>query len=157
MLNLIKKIINKNQDGLNKTTEPNNVLRTHLAAGVILLEAAHADGECSNEELGHIVDALQTTFKLSRAHTDELLALAQHEKDNALDIWQFTNSINQDFSRPEKIAMLEAMWRVILADGHLEKHEDHYAHKMANLLRLTHEDLINTKIAARKQLKGAAN
>jgi uncharacterized tellurite resistance protein B-like protein len=48
---------------------------------------------------------------------------------------------------------MESVWRVIHIDGRLEGHEDHFAHKLANLLRLTHKELIDAKISAREQLK----
>ncbi len=47
---------------------------------------------------------------------------------------------------------MEAVWRIILIDDHLEAHEDHFAHKLANLLRLNHIELINAKLRARKQI-----
>ena len=41
---------------------------------------------------------------------------------------------------------------VVHIDGKLESHEDHFAHKLANLLRLTHKELIDAKLKARTQL-----
>ena len=52
----------------------------------------------------------------------------------------------------EKMEVMEAVWRIIHIDGQLEKHEDHFAHKLSNLLRLTHKELIDAKIKARQQL-----
>jgi uncharacterized tellurite resistance protein B-like protein len=49
---------------------------------------------------------------------------------------------------------MESVWRIIHIDGRLEGHEDQFAHKLANLLRLTHGELIDAKIQARKQLEG---
>jgi uncharacterized tellurite resistance protein B-like protein len=60
--------------------------------------------------------------------------------------------MNTNFTKEEKIAVMEAVWRIIHLDAHLEAHEDHFAHKLANLLRLTHSELIDAKIKARKQL-----
>ncbi len=47
---------------------------------------------------------------------------------------------------------MESVWRIILLDDHLEAHEDHFVHKLANLLRLSHSELIEAKLRARKQL-----
>ena len=38
------------------------------------------------------------------------------------------------------------IWRVAYADGTIEKHEDYLVHKLARLLRLTHKQLIETKL-----------
>ena len=129
--------------------------KKHVAAGVLLLEAAHIDNECTEEEMEHIVATLRAKFDLSDNCVADLLELAHDGRDQAVDLWQFTNHINQHFSPAEKLAVMEDVWRIILIDGQLEKHEDHYAHKLANLLRLSHKQMIDAKLKAREQVDGA--
>ena len=38
------------------------------------------------------------------------------------------------------------VWEIIYTDGILDKHEDYLVHKLANLLRLSHEQLIEAKL-----------
>ena len=126
--------------------------KKHVAAGVLLLEAAHIDDECTDEEMEHIVATLRDKFELSDDCVADLLELAHDGRKQAVDLWQFTNQINQHFSPAEKLAVMEDVWRIILLDGQLEKHEDHYAHKLANLLRLSHKQMIGAKLKAREQM-----
>ena len=128
--------------------------KKHVAAGVLLLEAAHIDNECTEEEMEHIVSILREKFDLSENCVADLLELAHDGRKQAIDLWQFTNHINQHFSLAEKYAVMEDVWRIILLDGQLEKHEDHYAHKLANLLRLSHKEMIDAKLKAREQVSG---
>ena len=127
--------------------------RTRIAAGVILLEAAHADYECTPDELEHVIETLRADFDLSRRHAEELLDLARRERGRAVDLFEFTNHINNEFSRAEKQAVLETVWRIIHIDGQLEKHEEHFVRKLTGLLRLSHKDMIDAKLKARKQLQ----
>jgi len=46
-------------------TSPSSEERTRIAASVILLEAAHADNACTDEELDHVIDTLRSDFNLS--------------------------------------------------------------------------------------------
>ena len=124
--------------------------RTRIAASVILLEAAHADHECSKEEMEHIIETVREHYGLSREQADELLELAHSEGSQAVDLFEFTSHINDVFSKKEKKAVLETVWRIIYIDGHLEKHEDHFARKLTHLLRLSHSDMIDAKLKARK-------
>lgn len=124
----------------------------HVAAGVLLLEAAHIDNECTDAEMEHIVETLRDKFNLSDNCVAELLELAHDGRDEAVDLWQFTNHINQHYAPADKLAIMEDVWRIILLDGQLEKHEDHYAHKLANLLRLSHKQMIDAKLRAREQV-----
>ena len=52
-------------------------------------------------------------------------------------------------SRAQKLAILEAVWRVIYVDGKISKYEEHFARKLTNLLWLDHKDFIDAKIKAR--------
>ena len=150
MFDLIKKIIGSD-NGKAQTTDQ-DILTAHLALTVLLLEAAYADGECSGEEKEHLVATLVTNFGISRQEIDTLLADRDKEHREYVDLFRYTQFINENFSEKQKIDIMESVWRIILLDGHLEAHEDHFAHKLASLLRLSHKDLIDAKLRARKQL-----
>ncbi|MCG8633749.1 MAG: TerB family tellurite resistance protein [Desulfobacterales bacterium] len=148
MFNLIKKITGN--DKVRPTDE--DALTAHLALTVLLLEAAYADGECSDEEKEHLTTTLVRDFGVSRKDIDTLLDDSNRERREYVNLFRYTRFINENFSEKQKIAILESVWRIILLDDHLEAHEDHFAHKLANLLNLGHRDLIDAKLRARKQL-----
>ena len=62
-------------------------------------------------------------------------------------ISSFTSRINDHFSQPEKVALVEAMWQVAYADGFLNANENHVISKAAGLLHVTHGEYIAAKIA----------
>jgi uncharacterized tellurite resistance protein B-like protein len=150
MLDLIKKILGDTSG--EKTKEDNDVQSFNMALCVLLLEAAHVDGECSDEEKEHVILTLTTKYGVPREEIDEFIACGDQKRKDSIDLFQFTRYMNTNFTRDEKIEVMEAVWRIIHIDGHLEAHEDHFAHKLANLLRLTHKQLIDAKIKARQQL-----
>jgi uncharacterized tellurite resistance protein B-like protein len=151
MLGLIKKIVN-NTTEQKPEVFASSVQDAQIALCVLLLEAAHIDGECSDEEMEHVASTLVTEYSIPRREIDELIASSHQERKDSVDLFRFTRYMNTNFTKEEKIAVMEAVWRVIHLDAHLEAHEDHFAHKLANLLRLTHSELIDAKIKARKQL-----
>ena len=151
MFNFIRQVL-VNSKG-SSDNGPDNEERTRIAASVILLETAHADHECTDDELIHVIETLCADFDLSVKHAEELLELAHRERVQAVDLFEFTNHINNEFSREEKKAVLEAVWRIIYIDGLLEKHEDHFARKLTHLLRLSHKDMIDAKLKARQQMQ----
>ncbi|WP_022669038.1 TerB family tellurite resistance protein [Desulfospira joergensenii] len=148
MFDLIKKIIGSNPE---QATEQ-DALTAHLALTVLLLEAAHADGECSEEEKAHLATTLVTHFGISEDEIQTLLDESDKERGEYVNLFRYTRFINENFSEKQKIEIMESVWRIILLDNHLEAHEDHFAHKLANLLGLSHGDLIDAKLRARKQL-----
>lgn len=150
MLDLIKKILG---DASGRKTKQNEEVKdVNMALCVLLLEAAHVDGECSREEKEHVILTLSTKYGVTREEINELLASGDRKRKDSVDLFQFTRYMNTNLTKEEKIEAMEAVWRIIHIDGQLEAHEDHFAHKLANLLRLTHKELIDAKIKARQQL-----
>ncbi len=143
MNNLLKKILG--------TTESEADARhdVKMATSALLLEMAASDGDCSAQEQQLIVDILQDKFGLSSADAAELLEMAEAERQTSIDLWHFTNEINVNFSKAEKLMVIEAIWQVIYADGRLDKYEDYLVHQLARLMRIDHEDMIAAKLKVR--------
>ena len=73
MFDIIKKIAG-HEDAGPKGPSPEEQIK--IAAGVVLLEAVHADGECSDQEMVHLEQTLQKMFDLSVESLAELLDVA---------------------------------------------------------------------------------
>ncbi len=121
-----------------------------LAVCVLLLEAAGADEEFAPVERAHILDILRERFSLSPEEAEQLMALASERRAESVDLWKFTNTLNEQCDNEEKIAVVREVWRVVLADGVLDGHEDYLVHKMGKLLNLTHPQLIGAKLDAKE-------
>jgi len=120
--------------------------RVQIATCVILLEVAKYDDEFSSIEEETTKAILEKEFSISEEAIEDLMNVAEEQRGESVDLWEFTNVINQHFSREEKLKMMEAAWKIIYADEKLNKYEDHYVHVLANLLRLRHADLIEAKL-----------
>jgi uncharacterized tellurite resistance protein B-like protein len=107
-----------------------------LAACALLLELAHADDEFSGEERAHIESTMSRHFGLQQSEVAELMALAESERSQSLDHFQFTRLIASEYDLGQKMVLAEVMWGVILADGKLSDHETHLLRKMASLMQI---------------------
>jgi len=122
-----------------------------LAACALLLELAHADGEFTPAEQRQIEGALARHFDLDEATTGELLALAEAERRESIDHFQFTRLINEQYDLGQKMVLAEVMWGVIMADGTIAEHEAYLVRKLANLLELQPGYLSQARRAAQDQ------
>ena len=93
----------------------------HLAACVLLLDVAHADGEFSDAEQAHIERVLAQHFSLSPEAGRELLALAERERRAAVDHFRFTHQLKTAYDTGQKLVLAEIMWGVVLADGQIAR------------------------------------
>jgi len=117
-----------------------------IAACALFLEMANIDNEFSEEERQHILAILQDEFGLSEY---DALALAQEaaaDLEGSIDLWRFTNMINDNYSEEEKVRVVELLWQIVYADGHVDEHEDYLVHKLTKLLRLPHKQMIAAKL-----------
>ena len=75
-----------------------------------------------------------------------MMAEADRELEESVDLWQFADLINQNFTTEEKIELIEQLWRIVYVDGKMEAHEHYLMNKLSNLLRLSHSQLIDAKL-----------
>ncbi len=108
----------------------------HVAACVLLLDIAYADGEFTNNEREHLENVLGRHFSLGADAGRELIALAEIEREAAVDHFQFTRQLQQGYDLGQKMVLAEVMWGLVLADGQIADHEHYLARKIANLLDL---------------------
>lgn len=107
-----------------------------LAACALLLEIAHADAEFTDEERLHLESAVRRQFGVEGAEAERLLELADAERAQAVDLWQFTSLIADNYSVGQKMVLAEIMWGLVYADGELASKEDYLMRKIFSLLRL---------------------
>ncbi|NJD33543.1 MAG: TerB family tellurite resistance protein [Betaproteobacteria bacterium] len=121
----------------------------HVATAALLLEMMRMDSSVTDAETATVAQALQTRFGLCAQEVDTLMALATEEAKQATDYFQFTSLINKHFSREQKIEVVENLWQVAFADGHLDAHEQHFMRKIADLLYVSQADYVGAKQRAR--------
>jgi uncharacterized tellurite resistance protein B-like protein len=107
-----------------------------LAACALLIEIAHADDEFTDDEGQHLLSAIRRQYGLDDAEAEQLLELAEKERVNAVDLWQFTKLIKQHYSLGQKVVLVEVMWGLVYSDGDLSSHEESLIRRVCHLLDL---------------------
>jgi uncharacterized tellurite resistance protein B-like protein len=119
-----------------------------LATAVMLMEVMRADADISPAERLAVIDALRGSFELSEDEVTRLVELAEQAAKDATDWFEFTSHINAHFDVPQKVRMVEYLWRVAYADGRLSAHERHVMWRISDLLHVPHGAYINAKMRA---------
>ena len=136
-------------EGITSTT----ALSIEVATAVLLFEVMKADREFAASEKEVVSNLLQEQFLLSKNEIHEILMLAEDESFHANDFYKYTNLINNHFSLEQRIVIVESLWKVAYADGHLDVIEEHIIRKIADLLHLRHEEFIQCKLKIQKQIQ----
>ena len=110
--------------------------RLHVAACALLRELAHADDTFTPAERDHVEAVVRRHLDLDEETAKGLIELAEQERKSAIDLYQFTSLIRENYDLGQKTLLAEIMWGVVLADGQIGQHESYLLRKIANLLDL---------------------
>lgn len=119
-----------------REAEEDDQHRLHVAACALLLELAHADDAFTESEREHVEAVVRRHLDLDEETAKGLLELAEQERKSAIDLYQFTSLIRENYDLGQKTLLAEIMWGVVLADGTIDKDESYLLRKIANLLDL---------------------
>ena len=142
MLDRVRKFL-ESQLRSEDSGDPEAELR--LATAALLVEISRADTHVDAEERRLIRSALRRLFDLSEQASDELLRQAEREVEQAASLYQFTRTVDAEFSPARKKEIVELLWRVGLADGELDKYEEHLVRRIADLLHVSHADFTHAR------------
>ncbi len=123
--------------------------RLQLATAVLLVEVMRADPDSGLQERQAVIRALGEKFALGRDETDRLFELAQATSRDAPDLQGFTSRLNKGYSLEDKLRIVEYLWQVAFADGHLSHHENHLMLKLGDLLYIPRGEFVAAKQRAR--------
>lgn len=150
MLNRISRFLESRLHNAGGDPEPLDTKDKQIASAALLMEVAAADNVLQAREMDAFSQAMQTSFGL----TDEEIALlqknAENKQENATSLFQFTQIVNNSFSREEKFNLVKSMWQIALADDELDKYEEHIIRRVAELIYLSHTDFLVARNAARE-------
>lgn len=143
MLNTIKSFFDTHFQNTENKDDIEHQLK--LASAALLIEMMQQDGDVHDQEQLTVRQALNEKFQLTEAELDELYKLAEQEAHEATDYHQFTRLIAEHYSREERIKLVELLWQVAYADGHVDKYEEHMVRRIADLIYVSHADFIQAK------------
>ncbi len=136
MLDSIKKFFSSSMSPVEEYDDGESKTDIRLAACALLLELAHADEEFTEDEREHLESAIRRQYGLDPAQATKLIKLADEARAEAVDLWQFTNLIVQNYTVGQKMVLAEIMWGLVYSDGELADKEQYLMRKISHLLGL---------------------
>lgn len=108
-----------------------------LALAALLVRVAKTDGLYSAEEVEKIDRILMTRHGLGPFEVAKLRGEAEDLEALAPDTVRFTRALKSATALEDRAALMEALWKVALADGVRDAEEDRLLRMVASLLGLT--------------------
>ncbi|MCC5453086.1 TerB family tellurite resistance protein [Rheinheimera sp. UJ51] len=115
-------------------------------AVVLMLQLSHADFDSAEAEQQLVQRYLSEEYQLTPEHTNKVFAQAQQMAADSTCLHAYTSKL-KSLTEPQRIAVLDQLWKVAYADGNIDPHEDAMLRKVADLLFIRHSDFIQSKLA----------
>ena len=140
--NLIYGDISKNSDKQD--------LQLDTVAAALIFEVIRADGKIDDSEMQSLTDILKHDFEINKDELDSMLNEAKETSNQTTSVQHLTSKINQHWSNEERQNLLVHLWRIAMADDHIDTHERHIIRRIANLLYLTESQIYSAKELAKQ-------
>lgn len=111
-----------------------------LALTALLVRVARSDNQYTADEKGRIDEITQARYALSASDASALRTEAEALEAEAPDTVRFTRAIKDAVPYEDRLGVIEALWKVVLADGKREQEEDALLRLVSNLLGITDRD-----------------
>ncbi|MBI6629971.1 tellurite resistance TerB family protein [Pontibaca salina] len=111
-----------------------------LALAALLVRVARSDHDYAAAEIDRIDRILATRYGLSPFEASDLRQRAETLEAEAPDTVRFTRAIKDAVPYEQRLAVIEALWQVVLADGKRAQDEDALLRLVAKLLGVSDVD-----------------
>ncbi|ABS63315.1 protein of unknown function DUF1332 [Parvibaculum lavamentivorans DS-1] len=105
-----------------------------IAVVALLIRAATSDANFGDEERAAIRRISADSFGLPPEEVTELIAAAEGEEAETLDLHRWTQAIKASYSEEDRVGLIEKMWEVVYADGVLDDYEANLLRRVAGLI-----------------------
>lgn len=124
-----------------------------LAAAALLVEAAAMDETFDAAERRKILALIERRFTVTPEEAAALIELAEAEIADSAHLYRFTRVVNDQFSPEERIELIEMLWEVAYADGHVHAYESNLLRRIAGLIYVSDRDsgLARQRVRARQE------
>lgn len=105
-----------------------------LATTVLLVEAGMMDGTFGPEERASVLALVRQRFSLDDAGAARLLAAGEAEATRSAELYSHSRTVKDNLSYNERLDIIEMVWEVVYADGHLHDFEANLMRRLNRLL-----------------------
>ena len=139
MFNFFKK--KKILDDSNKTKD----FDIELTAAILAYEIARSDGEVTSDELVILMEEIKKIAEKVGKSKAEILKIIETYSNNSVSFHDFIEDINKNYSKDNKLILLEFLWKTAYADGKLDVDEERLVRRVADLIRIKDMEVLKIK------------
>ena len=115
-----------------------------LTGSILAYEIARSDGNISESELSILYNEIKKISNKVGKSEEEIFKILE-EYSNSVSFHEFINDINNDFSKSNKISLIQFLYKVAYADERLDVDEERLIRRIADLIHIKDIDVLKIK------------
>ena len=132
-----------------KKTQPvektKNNFELELTASILAYEIARSDGEISESELSLLYDEIKKIADKVGKKKEKILEIIEEYSKNSVSFYEFINDINKEYSKEDKLSLIQFLFDVAYADKILEVSEERLIRRIADLIKIKDIEVLKIK------------
>ena len=125
--------------------KPKNNFEVELTASILAYEIARSDGDISESELSLLYDEIKKISAKVGKKEEKILEIIEEYSKNSVSFYEFINDINKDYSKEDKLSLIQFLYDVAYADKILEVSEERLIRRIADLIKIKDIEVLKIK------------
>ena len=125
--------------------ETKNNFEIELTASILAYEIARSDGDISESELSLLYDEIKKISAKVGKKEEKILEIIEEYSKNSVSFYEFINDINKDYSKADKLSLIQFLYDVAYADKILEVSEERLIRRIADLINIKDIEVLKIK------------
>ena len=125
--------------------ETKNNFEVELTASILAYEIARSDGDISESELSLLYDEIKKISAKVGKKEDKIIEIIEEYSRNSVSFYEFINDINKDYSKEDKLFLIQFLFDVAYADKILEVSEERLIRRIADLIKIKDIEVLKIK------------
>ena len=125
--------------------EAKNNFEVELTASILAYEIARSDGDISESELSLLYDEIKKISAKVGKKEEKILEIIEEYSKNSVSFYEFINDINKDYSKEDKLSLIQFLYDVAYADKILEVSEERLIRRIADLIKIKDIEVLKIK------------
>lgn len=132
-----------------KKTQPvektKNNFNNELTASILAYEIARSDGDISESELSLLYDEIIKISAKVGKKEEKILEIIEQYSKSSVSFYEFINDINKEYTKEDKLSLIQFLFDVAYADKILEVNEERLIRRIADLINIKDIDVLKIK------------
>ena len=138
-----------------KKTQPvekiKNTFDVELTASILAYEVARSDGDISESELELLFDEIGKICIKAGKKEEKIFQIIEEYSKNTVSFYEFIDDINKDYSKEEKLSLIQFLYDVAYSDKILEVSEERLIRRIADLIKIKDIEVLKIKDSSKNK------